>query len=95
MRSHPDQLVAKCSSYYFVPVPIIFGTSRQSHIVHARHMAMLLMRRELKWSYAAIADYFGMDHTTVMSALRKFGAKIERPSFQREIKELLGAEAGL
>lgn len=48
------------------------GKSRMRRAVLARHVAMYLIRTELKWSYSAIGTMFGnRDHTTVLHAYRK------------------------
>lgn len=48
------------------------GRSRTKAIVHARHVAMFLIRRHTRSSLPEIGALFGdRDHTTVMSALAK------------------------
>lgn len=49
----------------------ILGKSRASHVVRARHAVWALCRGDgYGWSYPSIAEAFGVDHTTVMAALK-------------------------
>jgi chromosomal replication initiator protein len=53
------------------------GTTRRSHIVRSRSLAMLIARQLTPLSYQQIGEYFGRrDHTTVIYACRKMAADI-------------------
>ena len=47
-----------------------FSVSRKRHIVRARHAMWRWLSDELGWSSVSIGDLFGMDHTTVLYALK-------------------------
>jgi chromosomal replication initiation ATPase DnaA len=49
----------------------VFARTRLQHVVSARGRVMLFLRERFTWSYPAIADFFGMDHTSVIAAVRK------------------------
>ena len=74
----------------------IRGSSRQSHIVRARGLAILLARRLTASSLQQIGEFFGgRDHTTILHACRKIAALLNNDSelanAYREIEaELLG-----
>src|SRR3989338_536290 len=63
------------SDFYEIEEKSLLGKNRKREIVLPRHIAMFLMRSELKASYPFIGERFGgKDHTTVMYAC----AKIEK-----------------
>ena len=50
----------------------LFNPTRRKEIVRPRQVAMFLLRRELKYSFPAIARKFGgKDHTTAIYAYKK------------------------
>jgi len=54
------------------------GPSRRRAITLPRHVAMYLARESLRQSFPAIAEQFGnRDHTTVMSACRQIGQRLQ------------------
>jgi len=74
-RDQADGIVTAVALRTRVPEAEILGRSRRHPIIQARHEVWRRMRDELKWSYPMIGKRFGVDHTTVMSAL---GAKGKR-----------------
>lgn len=63
----------------------LIGPCRYGRYVAARHLAMYEIARRMPWmSYPQIGKYFGgRDHSTVMSAVAKFGlpARFHRQRF--------------
>ena len=59
-----------------VTVADVMGRSRFQYIVDVRHLAMVEVSKRFPWmSYPQMGRLFGgRDHSTIMSALRKFGA---------------------
>lgn len=54
-----------------VPIGKILGNRRHGKIVTARHVAKYIMRKQLKFTYDQIGEYFGRDHSTVIHAVQK------------------------
>ena len=57
----------------------IMGRSRRPSIAHARQEVFWLARQD-GLSFAEIADYFGMDHTTVFYGVKKVDQRIAQGS---------------
>ncbi len=69
----PEDILAAVSDFYGLPVSDICGSKRLRPLVHARHVAMYLIRDLLdNYSYPMIARIFdGRNHTTVISGVEK------------------------
>lgn len=64
----------------------IIGPSRSTRIVEARHLAILLARRNSRFSFSEIGQQFGgRDHTTIMHAMSATRKRIKRNEQFREI----------
>ncbi len=63
-----------------VTVADVMGRSRYQYIVDVRHLAMVEVAKRFPWmSYPQMGRLFGgRDHSTIMHALRKFGALQKR-----------------
>jgi chromosomal replication initiator protein len=74
----PESVLQAVSAYYGLSVEEIKGEKRLRALVHARHVAMFLMRELLQnYSYPMIASVMGgRNHTTVMSAVEKINEKL-------------------
>ena len=60
------------SRFYNLEEKNLFDPTRRQEIVRPRQIAMFLLRKELKYSFPAIARKFGgKDHTTAIYAYRK------------------------
>lgn len=75
MGEPPDAIVLYVSLAHGVRIADIRGRSRLAHIVRARHECWWRLRRQ-GWSLPAIGREFGVDHTTVLAALRKFKVRV-------------------
>ncbi|WP_051677954.1 helix-turn-helix domain-containing protein [Mycoplasmopsis opalescens] len=77
----PDSILEAVSKYYKVPKKEILGKSRRKEIIIARHIAMYIVREQLKMSFDHIGMFFGnRDHTTVINAFEKIRNEKEDPS---------------
>ncbi len=60
------------SKFYNLDEKSIFDSTRRKEVVKPRQIAMFFLRKELKYSFPAIARKFGgKDHTTVIYAYKK------------------------
>lgn len=88
----PKRVIDIVSSRYSVPVDDILSPKRDKDIVFPRHVAMYLLRDELKLSYPKIAVALGRkDHTTAMHSIEKISREISLdPRLKSEIDEIRG-----
>lgn len=77
-RAHaPDELINAASLASEVPREVLLSEDQTREVVHARWIAMILMRRQ-DYSTTEIGRYLGgKDHTTAMYGLRKGMALLE------------------
>ncbi|MFZ5376308.1 MAG: chromosomal replication initiator protein DnaA [Patescibacteria group bacterium] len=72
IRIKPQDLIKKVATHYGVKQSAIKGKSRTKDLVYARHVAMFLLRNELKMSLEEIGKWFsGRDHTSVLHAIQR------------------------
>ena len=73
MSLKPEMILTAVSEFYGLSVEEIRGSKRLRPLVHARHVAMYLIRDLLdNYSYPMIARIFdGRNHTTVISGVEK------------------------
>ena len=72
------KIIEVVSKFYNLEEKTIFSQTRRKEIVKPRQVAMFLLRKELKYSFPAIARKFGgKDHTTVIYAYKKILKEIE------------------
>ena len=74
----PETIVDAVAAYYGLETKDVLGSKRLRPLVHARHVAMYLIRELLdNYSYPMIAKIFdGRNHTTVISAVDKIKDQI-------------------
>ena len=72
-NSHaPSSLIHATASFFQVPLAALTGPTRERTTVHARHVAMYLLRRETDLSLQQIGRMLGnRDHTTVRHGVDK------------------------
>ena len=63
---------------YGVSVDELLSERRQKYLAEARHIAMWLARKHTPRSFPQIGGAFRRDHTSVISAINKISAKLER-----------------
>jgi len=66
------KIIETVAKFYNLDEKSLFYETRRKEIVRPRQVAMFLLRKELKYSFPAIARKFGgKDHTTVIYAYKK------------------------
>lgn len=66
------KIIETVAKFYNLEEKTLFNLTRRKEIVKPRQIAMFLLRKELKYSFPAIARKFGgKDHTTVIYAYKK------------------------
>ena len=78
------------SGYYGVNLEEMLGKRRTANIIQARHVAMYLCRMFIDKPLKDIGkDFGGKDHTTIIHAVDKITANIEKnTAFKKEVSEL-------
>jgi chromosomal replication initiator protein len=56
----------------------LVGTKRDKNVSNARQVAMYIFRQEMDYSFAAIGNIFEKNHSTVMYAVEKVSARVQR-----------------
>ncbi len=75
------KIIEVVSKFYNLEEKNLFEATRRKEIVRPRQIAMFLLRKELKYSFPAIARKFGgKDHTTVIYAYKKILQEVEENS---------------
>jgi chromosomal replication initiator protein len=75
------KIIEVVSKFYNLEEKTLFDQTRRKEIVRPRQVAMFLLRKELKYSFPAIARKFGgKDHTTVIYAYKKISQEVEENS---------------
>ena len=66
------KIIETVAKFYNLEEKNLFDPTRRKEIVKPRQIAMFLLRKELKYSFPAIARKFGgKDHTTAIYAYKK------------------------
>lgn len=88
--STPDNIVSATTRHLGVARDAILGPSRARHIVHARHLAMYLLREDAALSLPAIGRFLGgRDHTSALHAYRKIhGSLSSQPKLRQELSSI-------
>jgi chromosomal replication initiator protein len=72
------KIIETVAKFYNLEEKNLFDLTRRKEIVKPRQVAMFLLRKELKYSFPAIARKFGgKDHTTVIYAYKKIQRESE------------------
>jgi len=72
----PLAYLSEICDLFGVTAEEVLGERRSAHLIKPRHLFWACLREHGKWSYPAIGDYVGRDHTTVMSAMSKVPANL-------------------
>ncbi len=81
----PQNVIEAISQYFNISTKELIEKGRKKEIAYARHVAMYLMRSELKVSYPSIgAQFGGRDHTTALHAYEKINKDMEADEKVRE-----------
>ena len=91
-KIRPTSVIAKTAKYFNLPTSEVRGKSRKAPIVHARHIAMYLLKTKLKLPLEGIGELFGgRDHTTVMHGVDKIAVLVSQDSrIKQEVDEVCG-----
>jgi len=74
---NPKKIIQAVIDFYELKEKDILSSSRKKEIVEPRHVAMFLLRKELKCSYPFIGRKFGgKDHSTAIHAYEKINKEI-------------------
>lgn len=80
----PLDMLRPCSVKFLVEYAALAGgvrvrqiqeKGRRVEVIAARHHAMALVYQHTQRSLPSVGEYFGRDHTTVLSALKKLNAR--------------------
>lgn len=72
------KIVESVAKFYNLEEKNLFELTRKKEIVRPRQVAMFLLRKELKYSFPAIARKFGgKDHTTAIYACKKISQEFD------------------
>jgi len=75
------KIIETVAKFYNLEEKNLFDPTRKKEIVRPRQVAMFLLRKELKYSFPAIARKFGgKDHTTAIYAFKKIEKENEENS---------------
>ena len=87
----PDvrSIVSAVASLSNISVRAMRGSSRRRHVVHARGIAMFLVRQNSRLSLQKIGSYFGKrDHSTVLHAIQQASLRLaQEPLLHRQLVE--------
>lgn len=81
------QLVDAVAHGFAVTSDDIMGGSQRRHIQTARVCSMAVVKQATGWSYAAVGDFFGRHHTSVMNATERVMADPEMAEAVRLVVE--------
>jgi hypothetical protein len=65
-----DRVLTVAGSLFGVPRKRVLDRRRHNHLTSARYVAAWLLRRR-QWSTPRIGEVLGLDHSTILSGLRK------------------------
>jgi chromosomal replication initiator protein len=69
---HPDDVITTVCEYYRIKPTQLKGPKRDSSLVRARHVAMFILKNDLKLTLKDIGGLLGgRDHTTIMHGVEK------------------------
>ncbi len=66
-----DLIISEVCRFYSIEDSVLRGKTKTKNTSEARHVAMYLIRTLMKLSFPDIANVFGVNHTTVMYAIRR------------------------
>lgn len=90
LRVKPQEIIKTTANHFRVKQSAIKGKRRIKDLVNARHIAMFLLRTELKMPLEEIGRWFsGRDHTSVLHAIKKINKEIANETpMSRDISAL-------
>ncbi|MGN1306289.1 MAG: chromosomal replication initiator protein DnaA [Faecousia sp.] len=67
----PDLIISEVCRFYSIEESVLRSRNKTKNTSEARHVAMYLIRKLTNLSYPDVANVFGVNHTTVIYALRR------------------------
>jgi len=93
VKSVCRQVAIAVAKHFGLTLGELRGKSRRQAVADARGLAMYVSRQLTGASYAEIGRQFGnRDHTTVLHAVQKFAAAVDRERSMRQLVEELAHE---
>lgn len=80
------EIIKKTCKYYGIEEKMMYKRIRKVDIITARHMAIYLIKRDLKMTHTDIADLFKKERTTIIHAVHKMQDLLSLPH-EIEIKK--------
>ncbi len=92
----PEAIIDAVAGYFGLPPQRLAGQARDRHLVHARHIAMYLLRMDGARPLTEIGKLLGKrDHTTVMHGTEKIDRSLATdPELRGEIAAIRAQLAG-
>lgn len=89
-RLQPNEIITVVANHFSIKQAVVKGQKRQKEIIHARHIAMFLLKSELGLSYGEIGKIFSnRDHTSVLHGVQKINDQINKnPLLAQEIEAI-------
>ncbi len=85
----PEIIINEVGRYFGIQDPVLRGPSRSRGVVHARNIAMYLIRQITGLSTVELGKIFGRDHSTAMHSLDQVTEKLETDaSVAQTIKDI-------
>lgn len=77
-RVHPDDVINFVCEYYRIKPTQLKGPKRDASLVRARHVAMYILKQDLKLTHKDIGGLLGgRDHTTIMHGVEKIESDVK------------------
>lgn len=84
-RVHPDDVISYVCEYYRIKPTQLKGPKRDASLVRARHVAMFILKNDLKLTLKDIGGLLGgRDHTTIMHGVEKVEKSVQNKEQMNE-----------
>ena len=87
----PGRILVHVAEDWDVSIVDLTGPSRAVPLVHARHVAMYLLRRHTELSLPAVGKLVNREHTTVLGGVRKVEGRPDLLARAKRVSERLRA----
>lgn len=65
-----NRIITEACNYFHIQEKDLKSTSRKYEVVHARQIAMYLLREHCRFTFKKTADIFNRDHTTAIHSVK-------------------------
>ncbi len=85
-----EQILVAVASTFGIRQEDLIGKSQSRECAQPRHIAMYLLRSELRFSFPKIARIFSRDHSTVMTSVRQIETSVQKkdPEIRATLAEI-------